>query len=78
LFVTLDLDDWDHFEMHHYAFHVSDAEFDAIFERVKEGGIPFGSGLFSQEDMQINHRRGGRGVYFKEPNGHVLELLTRE
>ena len=40
-------------------------------------GLPT-SGPFSQEDMQINHRRGGRGVYFKEPNGHVLELLTRE
>ena len=78
LFVTLDFDNWDHFEMHHYAFHVSDAEFDAIFGRIKEAGIPFGSGPFSQEDMQINHRRGGRGVYFKEPNGHVLELLTRE
>ena len=77
-FVTLDFDNWDHFEMHHYAFHVSDAEFDAIFGRIKEAGIPFGSGPFSQEDMQINHRRGGRGVYFKEPNGHVLELLTRE
>jgi len=78
LFVTLDFHSWDHFDMLHYAFHVSDAEFDAIFERVKEAGIPFGSGPFSQEDVQINHRRGGRGVYFKEPNGHVLELLTRE
>jgi hypothetical protein len=57
---------------------VSDAEFDAIFGRIKEAGIPFGSGPFSHEDMQINHRRSGRGVYFKEPNGHVLELLTRE
>jgi catechol 2,3-dioxygenase-like lactoylglutathione lyase family enzyme len=76
--LTLDFDNWDHFEMHHYAFHVSDAEFDAIFERIKEAGIPFGSGPFSHEDMQINHRRGGRGVYFKEPNGHGLELLTRE
>jgi catechol 2,3-dioxygenase-like lactoylglutathione lyase family enzyme len=75
--LTLDFDNWDHFEMHHYAFQVSDAEFDAIFSRIKEAGVPYGSGPFSQEDMKINTRRGGRGVYFKDPNGHVLELLTR-
>jgi catechol 2,3-dioxygenase-like lactoylglutathione lyase family enzyme len=63
--------------MHHYAFHVSDAEFDAIFGRIKAAGIRYGSGPFSQEDMQINTRRGGRGVYFKDPSGHLLELLTR-
>ena len=76
--LTLDFDNWDHFEMHHYAFRVSDAEFDAIFSRIKEAGMPYGSGPFSQEDMQTNNRRGGRGVYFKDPNGHLLELLTRE
>jgi catechol 2,3-dioxygenase-like lactoylglutathione lyase family enzyme len=75
--LTLDFDNWDHFEMHHYAFHVSDAEFDSIFSRIKDAGIPYGSGPFSQEDMQINTRRGGRGIYFKDPNGHVLELMTR-
>jgi catechol 2,3-dioxygenase-like lactoylglutathione lyase family enzyme len=75
--LTLDFDNWDSFEMHHYAFQVSDPEFDAIFGRVKETGIPYGSGPFAQEDMQINTRRGGRGVYFKDPNGHLFELLTR-
>jgi catechol 2,3-dioxygenase-like lactoylglutathione lyase family enzyme len=75
--LTLDFDNWDHFEMHHYAFRVSDAEFDAIFGRIKEAGIPYGSGPFSQEDMQTNTWRGGCGVYFKDPNGHLLELLTR-
>jgi catechol 2,3-dioxygenase-like lactoylglutathione lyase family enzyme len=44
--LTLDFDNWDHFEMHHYAFHVSDAEFDAIFGRIKEEGIPYGTGRF--------------------------------
>ena len=75
--LTLDFDNRDRFEMHHYAFHVSDAEFDAIFGRIKEGGIPYGSGPFSQDDMKTNTWNGGRGVYFKDPNGHVLELLTR-
>jgi catechol 2,3-dioxygenase-like lactoylglutathione lyase family enzyme len=75
--LTLDFDNWDHFEMHHYAFHVSDAEFDAIFGRIKAAGIPYGSGPSSQEDMQINTWRGGRGMYFKDPNGHLLELMTR-
>ena len=74
---TLLFDQNSSFDSHHYAFHVSDAEFDAIFGRVKEAGIPYGSGPFSQEDMQINTRRGGRGVYFKDANGHLLELMTR-
>jgi catechol 2,3-dioxygenase-like lactoylglutathione lyase family enzyme len=75
--LTLDFDNWDHFEMHHYAFQVSDGEFDAIFGRIKEAGIPYGSGPFSQEEMKTNNWRGGRGVYFKELNGRLLELLTR-
>lgn len=77
LSLALDFDNSNHFEMHHYAFHVGDEEFEAIFGRIKEAGIPYGSGPFSQEDMRINTRRGGRGVYFKDPNRRVLELLTR-
>jgi catechol 2,3-dioxygenase-like lactoylglutathione lyase family enzyme len=75
--LTLDFDNRDRFESHHYAFHVSDAEFDAIFDRIKSAGISYGSGPRSLEDRQINTRRGGRGVYFRDSNGHVLELLTR-
>jgi catechol 2,3-dioxygenase-like lactoylglutathione lyase family enzyme len=75
--LTLDFDNWDQFDMHHYTFHVSDAEFDEIFGRIRDAGIAYGSGPFSQEDMQVNTRRGGRGLYFKEPNGHLLELMTR-
>ena len=62
--------------MHHYAFKVGEAEFDAIFGRVQEEGILYGSGPRSRTDGEINHRRGGRGVYFEDPNGHVLEILT--
>jgi catechol 2,3-dioxygenase-like lactoylglutathione lyase family enzyme len=75
--LTLDFDDWDKFDMHHYAFHVSEEEFDSIFGRVKTEGIAYGSGPRSLEDMDINTRLGGRGVYFRDPNGHILELMTR-
>lgn len=74
--LTLDFDNWDTFEQHHYAFKVSEAEFDAIFERVRAAGLRYGSGPFSAEDMKINHRHGGRGLYFRDPNGHLLEILT--
>ena len=75
--LTLDFDNSDRFESHHYAFRVSDDEFDAIFQRVKAEGVAYGNGPFTQENMQINTRRGGRGFYFKDPNGHSLELLTK-
>jgi catechol 2,3-dioxygenase-like lactoylglutathione lyase family enzyme len=74
--LTLDFDNDDTFESHHYAFKVGDSEFDDIFGRVKAEGIGYGSGPRSLDDMKINHRRGGRGFYFRDPNGHVLEVLT--
>ena len=61
---------------HHYAFHVSDEEFDAIFGRVRARGLPYGSGPFSHTDGKLNSRRGGRGFYFEDPNGHLLEVMT--
>ena len=74
--LTLDFDERGAFDMHHYAFKVSEAEFDEIFGRVKAEGIGYGSGPRSRTDGAINHRNGGRGVYFDDPNGHVLEILT--
>ncbi|MGQ4808574.1 Glutathione transferase FosA [Candidatus Entotheonellaceae bacterium PAL068K] len=75
--LTLDFDNREQFEHHHYAFHVADAEFDQILTRIQAENMPYGSGPRSLDDMQINNRRGGRGVYFLDPNGHVLEILTR-
>jgi catechol 2,3-dioxygenase-like lactoylglutathione lyase family enzyme len=75
--VTLDFADRETFESHHYAFHVSDEEFDVIFARVKEKGIGYSSDPMHQNKGQINHRKGGRGFYFYDPHGHNLELLTR-
>jgi catechol 2,3-dioxygenase-like lactoylglutathione lyase family enzyme len=75
--LTLDFDNAERFERHHYAFHVSDEEFDAILGRVKAAGVAFGSEPSAQDNGEINHRRGGRGVYFRDGNGHSWELLTR-
>jgi hypothetical protein len=74
--LVLDFDTRTTFDWQHYAFKVSDAEFDGIFQRVWDEGFPYGSGPFSPDDMTINHRGGGRGFYFKDPNGHLLEVLT--
>jgi catechol 2,3-dioxygenase-like lactoylglutathione lyase family enzyme len=63
-------------QSHHYAFHVSDAEFEAIFGRVKAKGLAYGSGPYQHSDGQIYTRRGGRGFYFEDPNGHLLEVMT--
>ena len=64
------------FESHHYAFHVSKTEFDAIFGRIRKAGIVYGSAPWSTEDGQLNDWGGGRGLYFKDPDGHLLELMT--
>ena len=74
--LTLLFDEDASFDSHHYAFHVSDAEFDAIFERINKAGLAYGSAPWSLDDGKLNEWNGGRGVYFKDPNGHVLELMT--
>ena len=61
---------------HHYAFHISETEFEAIFGRVKAKGLAYGSGPYNHTDGQIYTRRGGRGFYFEDPNGHLLEVMT--
>ena len=75
--LTLDFDNAERFEPHHYAFHVSEEEFDAILGRVKAAGVAYGSEPSAQDNGQINTRRGGRGVYFRDGNRHSWELLTR-
>ena len=65
-------------ESHHYAFHISDQEFDAILSRVEARGVLYGSGPFDHQNGEINTRRSGRGFYFQEPNGHLLEVMTTQ
>lgn len=74
--LTLLFDNQKSFETGHYAFDVSDAEFDAIFGRLKDAHLPFGSELGKFDDGEISHFNGGSGVYFKSPDGHILELMT--
>jgi catechol 2,3-dioxygenase-like lactoylglutathione lyase family enzyme len=76
--LTLDFANSKEFESHHYAFKVSEAEFNAIFARIHAQGVAYGSGPHHLTDGDINHRGGGRGMYFQDPNGHVLELLTTD
>ena len=61
----------------HYAFHVTDEEFDDIFGRVKDEGLSYGSEPFAQDNMQVYDMWGGRGIYFHELNGHSIEIFTR-
>ena len=61
----------------HYAFLVSEDEFDEIFGRIEDRGIDYWARPSGGGQGEINTRDGGRGVYFADPSGHVLEILTR-
>lgn len=61
----------------HYAFLVSEDEFDAIFRRIRERGLRYWADPRGMREGEINHNDGGRGVYFREPAGHHLEIITR-
>ena len=61
----------------HYAFLLSEAEFDAVFARICERGLRYWADPYKEHVGEINHRDGGRGIYFDDPDGHVLEILTR-
>jgi catechol 2,3-dioxygenase-like lactoylglutathione lyase family enzyme len=61
----------------HYAFLVDDPTFDAAFGRIVGRKLDYWADPMLGRPGEINHRSGGRGVYFKDPSGHLLELLTR-
>jgi catechol 2,3-dioxygenase-like lactoylglutathione lyase family enzyme len=61
----------------HYAFLVSEAEFDQIFARIRERDLPYWADPGQRRRGEINHGDGGRGLYFEDPNGHLLEIITR-
>ncbi|HYZ68557.1 MAG TPA: VOC family protein [Mycobacterium sp.] len=61
----------------HYAFLVSEDEFDEIYGRIRERGMQHWADPRGNRPGEINHNDGGRGVYFQDPAGHYLEILTR-
>jgi catechol 2,3-dioxygenase-like lactoylglutathione lyase family enzyme len=61
----------------HYAFLVSDTEFDAGMARIRDKGLTFWADPARSQPGEINHHFGGRGVYFENPDGHLLEMITK-
>jgi catechol 2,3-dioxygenase-like lactoylglutathione lyase family enzyme len=61
----------------HYAFLVSDDEFAAAFARIREAGVVYYADPHMKQPGEINHHDGGSGVYFLDPAGHGMELITR-
>ncbi|MFG2825276.1 VOC family protein [Kitasatospora sp. NPDC048365] len=62
--------------MQHYAFLVTDEVFDAAFARIRAKGLTYWADPHGKLPGEINHHHGGRGVYFLDPAGHGLELIT--
>jgi catechol 2,3-dioxygenase-like lactoylglutathione lyase family enzyme len=61
----------------HYAFLVSEEDFDAIYGKIQSRGLQHWADPGANRPGEINHRDGGRGVYFRDPSGHAMEILTR-
>lgn len=76
--VTLDfLDAEGEIQPRHYAFLISEVDFDEVFGRIEERGVRYWADPGQRRPGEINHNDGGRGVYFEDPDGHLLEVLTR-
>ena len=76
--VSLDfMDDPGEFTGQHYAFLVSEEEFDEVWGRLREQGRPFWADPHQHRPGEINHGDGGRGLYWEGPDGHWLEIITR-
>jgi catechol 2,3-dioxygenase-like lactoylglutathione lyase family enzyme len=75
--VSLDFMNTDQVHPQHYAFLLSESEFDEVFGRIRERNLRYWADPAHQREGEINTRDGGRGVYFDSPDGHYLEILTR-
>lgn len=76
--VSLDFaDDHGSSPSQHYAFLVTEPEFDEIFGRIRERELPYWADPMKSRSGEINTNDGGRGVYWDEPSGHFLEIITR-
>jgi catechol 2,3-dioxygenase-like lactoylglutathione lyase family enzyme len=65
------------FDTQHYAFLIGETDFDAVFARIRARALPYWADPFRKQPGEINHHDGGRGVYFPDPDGHLLEAITR-
>ncbi len=63
--------------LQHFAFLVTEDEFDSAFGRIQEMQLEYWADPARSKPGEINHHDGGRGVYFKDPDGHLLEIITR-
>ena len=61
----------------HYAFLLSDSEWDAAFARIKQAGIRYWADPHLRRPDEVNHHDGGSGLYFLDPGGHAMEIITR-
>ena len=61
----------------HYAFLIGEKDFDAVFDRIRAGKLAYWADPGQTRPNEINHHDGGRGVYFEDPDGHLLEVITR-
>jgi catechol 2,3-dioxygenase-like lactoylglutathione lyase family enzyme len=61
----------------HYAFLMGEAEFDAAFDRIRQQHLPYWADPGKTQRDAVNTRDGGRGLYFEDPDGHLLEIITR-
>jgi catechol 2,3-dioxygenase-like lactoylglutathione lyase family enzyme len=76
--VSLDfIDDPETIQPQHYAFLTTEEEFDQIFDRIKAQGLTYWADPFHQQPGRINNGDGGRGLYWSDPDGHNLEIITR-
>lgn len=76
--VSLDfLEHGGHIESAHYAFLISEPEFDAVLGRLQDRQVTYYADPGHREAGAINTHDGGRGMYFEDPDGHNLEVLTR-
>jgi gamma-glutamyltranspeptidase/glutathione hydrolase len=63
--------------LQHYAFLVPEEDFDAIFARLKQTGVTYHADPRGKQIGEINYNHGGRGVYFRDPGGHGMEIITQ-
>jgi catechol 2,3-dioxygenase-like lactoylglutathione lyase family enzyme len=76
--VSLDFHESDSpISMQHYAFLISEKEFDEVFARIREQGLKYWADPGRQRPGEPYEHNGGRGVYFDDPDGHLLEVMTR-